>query len=388
MYDWIVVGGGLTGAMLGYELARAGFSIVLLEPQFPPENATRYSYGGIAYWSGRDDETVAGVSTRQLCREGIERYAELSQELPGDIEFRELDLLLTIAPESDPQQLANAYSQFAIPPQWLDVGQACELEPLLDPNAIAGALAVRHGHVNPEKLLLALYAGIRQLGGAVAIDRAVELQRKGDRILGVRGVDGGYSAQQTAICVGGMARSFLAEAGIEVPIYFTHAEAIETQPSPVQLRTLVMPAELRRFELEAKATRPEAEPLWQQPGNEPAPPILDAGAIQFLDGSYRLGQISRVLTDPWAKVDPVRSEAEIRAQVGRVLPPLAGLPGRWRECIVAFRGDGLPWVGRMDGIEGMVLFSGFSNPFVLVPALARRLVEEMGDRKGVFYSAL
>jgi hypothetical protein len=35
----------------------------------------------------------------------------------------------------------------------------------------------------------------------------------------------------------------------------------------------------------------------------------------------------------------------------------------------------------------MVLFSGFSNPFVLVPALARRLVEGMGgiSQGDIFY---
>ncbi len=379
-YDWLVVGGGLTGAMLGYELARAGFAIALLEQQLPPHNATRYSYGGIAFWSGTD-RTVGGVSTRQLCREGRDRYDQLCEELPGEIEFRELDLLLTIPPGSDPQQVAQSYANFAIPPQLLDVQQACELEPLLEANAIAGALTVRHGHVHPEKLLLALYAGIKQWGGEVICDRAVELQRESDRVRGVQGVENTYEAKQTAICVGGMARSFLAKAGIHVPIYFTHAEAIETPPADVNLQTFVMPAELQRIQLQANATQPQAEPLWEESGNEPVPAILDAGAVQFLDGSFRLGQISRVLTNPQAKVNLKQSEAEIRASVGKILPSLATLTGECRHCLVAFSRDGLPLVGELDGFEGISLFSGFSNPFVLVPALAQRFARHAAGER-------
>lgn len=48
-YDWIVVSGGITGAALSYELAKVGLSVLLVEQYASPQNATRYSYGGIAY---------------------------------------------------------------------------------------------------------------------------------------------------------------------------------------------------------------------------------------------------------------------------------------------------------------------------------------------------
>jgi glycine/D-amino acid oxidase-like deaminating enzyme len=63
-----------------------------------------------------------------------------------------VDLLLTIAAENDPEKVAANYANFAIPPRLLSVEEACELEPLLNQNAIAGALTVRHGHIHPEKI--------------------------------------------------------------------------------------------------------------------------------------------------------------------------------------------------------------------------------------------
>ena len=99
-YDWIVVGGGMTGAALAYELAKTGFVVLLLEQHRTPQNATCYSYGGLAYWSGTTP------LTRQLFEEAIARHRVLSQELDADTEFRELDLLLTISNVSDPQATA------------------------------------------------------------------------------------------------------------------------------------------------------------------------------------------------------------------------------------------------------------------------------------------
>jgi glycine/D-amino acid oxidase-like deaminating enzyme len=134
-YDWIVVGGGITGAALAYELVKTGFSVLLLEQHATPENATRYSYGGLAYWSG------TAPLTRQLCQEAIARYQILSQELDADIQLRELDLLLTIAADCEPEIAAAAYAHCAVPPHLLSVSEACELEPLLNRQAIAGALS-------------------------------------------------------------------------------------------------------------------------------------------------------------------------------------------------------------------------------------------------------
>jgi len=50
-YDYIIIGGGITGSALSYELANLGSRVLLLEKETHPLNATFYSYGGLAYWS-------------------------------------------------------------------------------------------------------------------------------------------------------------------------------------------------------------------------------------------------------------------------------------------------------------------------------------------------
>lgn len=363
-YDWIVVGGGITGAALAYELQKQGLDVLLLEQDPSLQGATRYSYGGLAYWAGTSD------LTQTLCQEGKKRYQILAEELDADIQFREMDLLLTISAQDDPEKVAATYANFATPPQLLSVEAAGELEPLLNQKAISGALTVRHGQIQPEITNQAYLEAFRRAGGEVQIAQVVELLRQVDTIQGVKTQKTSYHANRTVICAGGLSRAFLKAANIPARIYFTCAELIDIPPGSVQLQVPVMPAITQRFELEAKVSTAELDPLWDEPGNEPLPPILDPGAVQFLDGTIRMGQLSRVLTDPYAAIDALQSEAAIRSQVGNILPALEKLPGTWHHCRVAFNSNRLGVIGALNGVDGAYIFSGFTNPLVFVPPLA------------------
>jgi glycine/D-amino acid oxidase-like deaminating enzyme len=366
-WDWIVIGGGLAGSALSYELANVGGSVLLLEQAAAPQNGTRYSYGGIAYWSGVDE------LTRQLCQEGIALHRQLSAELEGDTQFRERQLLLTIDPDCDPEAIAAAYRHFAIPPTLLLPDAAKDVEPLLRTEAIAAALLLPHGHVSPQATVRAYQQALVRLGGSIQIDPVTELLRQGDRIVGVATPSATYKAANIVVCAGGWSRSLLKAAGLSAPVYFTQAEIIETAPAEVTLQTIVMPATLKRFPMEAAASKVDS--LWEDADREILPPVLDVGAVQFREGNLRIGQMSRTLTNPTALADAAQSETELRSAIGQILPALAALPGQWCSCIVSFSGDRLPLVGALPTVEGLHLFTGFSNPFALLPPTARRFAQ-------------
>jgi len=372
MTDWVVIGGGMTGAALAYELVSQGATVTLVERHEQLQGGTRFGYGGVAYWAGTSD------LTRQLCAAGWERLRSLADELEADIQLRELDLVLTIEAMANPAEVAQAYAHFAIPPQLVDRATACDLEPLLNQEAIAGALTVKHGHVHLGRLATAYRQAFVRRGGQVAIAavEAISVQPEPGTVAVVT-PETTYRAKQVAVCAGALSRALLRQAGVAVPLYFTHAELIETPPVDVQLRSLVMPAMTTRFDLEAEASKPENDALWDEPGHEPFPPILDAGAIQFMDGHLRIGQISRTLTDPAAPIAVEESERLLREQVGVVLPALEAVPGSWHRCLVAFSRDRLPLVGEIAALPGVHLFSGFSNPLAIVTPLAQRFAQAM-----------
>ena len=359
-YDWIVIGGGLTGSALAYELSQKQFKVLLLEKDTIADNATSNSYGGLAYWSGTD------ALSRQLCQEGINIHRNLTEELENKTEFRELDLLLTINQENNPQQVAQNYACFAIQPELLDVQQACQLEPLLNPEAIAGALKFPHGHIHPQKTNYAYQQAFLRQGGEIVFEEVTNFLSSGANIIGVQTKQNSCYAANTVVCAGGLTRSLLQNIGIAIPNYFTHAQVIKTTPVALRLQAIVMPAVQQRFTLEAEIDN------WETNLSQPTSSIIDAGAIQFLDGSLCLGQISAIMPNFQAKLSQQAGEELIRQEIAKILPDLAQIPGNCHHCLVAFNPLNIALVDRLASMDGVYVFSGFTSTLVFAPPLARR----------------
>ncbi|MEL6605417.1 MAG: FAD-binding oxidoreductase [Cyanobacteria bacterium J06614_10] len=364
-YDAIVIGNGLAGAALSYELAKAGQSVLLLDDG-NPHSGTRYSYGGIGYWAGTTD------LTETLFTAGIHRHRELPEELGADTELRELDLLLTAEKGADIDALKAGYDSFRTPPTFISAQAACDLEPQLNAEAIEGAFVVRHAHVNPMAVVDAYNQAFRRLGGHHNLTAATGLVRVGDRITGITTEAQAYPADRVIVAAGAYSLQLLQSAGVQVPLFFTHAEIVETAPLDFDVRAFVMPATNARIVVETKATDPA---VWQQPNCQVMPPVLEAGLIQFQDKTARIGQISRFHTAYTPPVEPAVSEAKMRQAIEHFIPALQQVPGTWRHCLVTFTQDGLPLIGPVPGCLGLEVFSGFTGPFALVPPVAQRYAQ-------------
>ncbi|MBL1208895.1 FAD-dependent oxidoreductase [Geminocystis sp. GBBB08] len=374
-YDVIVIGGGLTGSVLSYELAKNNFKVLLLDKDSFLNNATTYSYGGISYWCGTDK------LTNQLCEEAINIYRNLGEELSEDIEFRELDLLFTINPSQNINQLLLDYQKFYIKPQFLNIDESISLEPLFNPDVIAGCLRFPQGHVNPLKMILAYQKNFIKLGGKIKKELVISVETNNHKIKGVKTNNYTYSSEQVIICAGAFSRQLLVKLGLNLPIYFSHAQLIKTLPSKIKLRTLVMPCTSKRLDTEKKVTDKKNLSMWQNPNDELQSDVEEAGAIQFLDGSFCLGQISQIITNIDTPIDAKASERRIRKAIAKVLPSLSVLQGTWHTCQVAFS-QGMPFQGgKIKQIEGLSIFSGFTSPFVFVPPLARHFAHYLAKNQ-------
>ncbi|MEM8505821.1 MAG: FAD-binding oxidoreductase [Cyanobacteria bacterium P01_D01_bin.1] len=368
-YDTIVIGNGLAGAALSYELVKAGQSVLLID-NASPDSGTRYSYGGIGYWAGTTE------LTETLFRAGMARHRELPDELDTDTQLRELDLLLTVKQGEEIDAVKDSYSAMRTPPQFVSVETACEIEPQLNPGMIAGAFTIRHAHVDPMSLVAAYNQAFRRLGGHHNQSAATGLVRVGDRVTGITTQTQAYPAKTVIVSAGAYSLQLLRAVGVQVPLYFTHAEIVETAPLDFEVRSLVMPAANTRTEVESAVSDPSE---WQKPHHQVMPPVLEAGVIQFRDKTARIGQISRFHTAFTPPVHAQKSELMLRDAIAPLLPELKDVPGTWRHCLVTFTQDNLPLLGPVPGMDGLHLFSGFTAPFALVPPVAQRYAQHLSQ---------
>jgi glycine/D-amino acid oxidase-like deaminating enzyme len=372
-FDFIIVGAGITGSALAYELAKLKYEILLLDKDPHLANATYYSYGGLAYWSGLDR------ATQEIFQEGIEIHRHLATELGADTEFEEVNLLLTVPHDRDLKSTAKDYQKFSSQPDILTREETVKLEPLIDKEAISGALRINHARVHPHKVNLAYQNALIKLGGTIEFAEVKMLlkdSRDNRRIIGVNTNKNNYYGKKTIVCAGGLSRSLLASIDPKIPLYFTRAVAIKTIPSRLKLNSIVMPAIQQRFSLEASANNLGSQ-AWNEAKSKSIASILDAGAVQFQDGSFCLGQISELNTNPHAKIDLKTSEREIRRSIAKILPSLADLTGTCHDCLIAFAENSLPVAAKISGYEGIYSFSGFTSTMIFAPPMARRFARTL-----------
>ena len=370
-YDWIVIGGGITGSALSYELMKKGWKTLLIEKDPILKNATQYSYGGLAYWSANNP------LTRQLYQQGMALHRHLSVELDGDTEFRDIDLLLTIDKTDNPEDVINECQQFVIAPQLLAPVEAHELEPELNPDTISGAIRFPHAHINPNQTNLAYQKAFSRLGGRIVIEQFQRFHHKNQQIVAVETQKQVYGTYRVVVCAGGLSRSLLKAIGVEIPLYFTHSSVLITETTNLILRTMIMPARQKRLALEAIADTSKLKPLWDFQKEHCAGQILDPGAIQFQDKHMRIGQTSTLLTNPQSQIDIKQEENQIRQHIARLLPNFANIPGICRHCLVAFSPTSRPLVGETRLIKGLYHFSGFTSTLISAPPMARHFADSI-----------
>lgn len=381
--DVLIVGAGVVGAALAYEVARRGKRVLVVDRAAGAGlGATRWSMGGTHWLVAATDSRL-----RELCREGLERHQAMTEELGTDSGFRARPIL-TLAPDhaafAGLLPLVENGQCHGFQGRIVERDELYRLEPTLAPGSAVGGVLCTLGWVDTVQATRARLEGAAMHGATVRTGLDVTAIRVDGSTPRVETSDGPITARQVILASGAWIGRLLRNAGIALPLVHTHAEVVESEPLPPTFKHVVIavkPAEQSRGALEAAIARPERRAqLEAEDGSDLGlTPSVEIGVVQQADGRVRLGQVSRGIS---GFLDGPRpdGEAAIRAEVGRYFPELAKQPGTVHHRPVSFTADRLPLAGPVPGAPGYWLVNGLVSPLIYLPALAPRVAAALdGD---------
>src|SRR5262249_37703485 len=165
--DVIVVGAGIVGCAIAYELARRGVSVEVVDDRPIGMGATQASAGILApFVEARDGDPLLDLAVRSL-----ELYDDFITRVAADsghsISYRRtgtLDVALDESHFAGLQATADVLRRRRVPATLLDAQNARAEEPLVA-DGVAGALLIdAHGFVAASELTRALAAAARRSG--------------------------------------------------------------------------------------------------------------------------------------------------------------------------------------------------------------------------------
>ena len=235
--DVIVIGSGAVGAACARELASTGRKVLALEAGGDMGQAWRAAGGMLAPQIEADDRDPL-LELGLAARDSYRPLAEALRDTTGiDIGLWQEGIARVAGTDGEAEELKSKVAwqqQQGHLSDWLDSAEVRRRWPWL--GRTAGALwAARDGALDPERLVEALRADAQRLGAALVTDRAVRVDRDGERVTGVTGEADRYSAGDVVLAAG--AWSGLLE-GLPRPI--------PVQPVRGQMAAVPWPADIPR----------------------------------------------------------------------------------------------------------------------------------------------
>ncbi len=237
--DVVIIGAGVTGAALAYELARRGIrNVVVLERRFPCSGATGRCGGGIR-------QQFTTTHNIRLAMESVEHYGTLAEELGVDIEFIQGGYLILAETEEEREAQRKAVAlqnDLGLPSRLLTPEEAAEILPLLDITTIKSATyCPTDGHANPFRVVEGYLRRARELGVVLEkFTEVVDLEPRGERIVEVRTSRGPISPGLVVNAAGAWSGEISRMAGVELPNKPVRHEIAITEPVEFFMEVMVI----------------------------------------------------------------------------------------------------------------------------------------------------
>ena len=218
----LVVGTGIVGCGIAYELARRGAAVHIIDDRMPGMGATQASAGMLApYTEAKDRNTIfldLAVRSLELYDEFVARAARDAKTPIGYNRTGTIEIASTAGRLAELQDIASRLSKRDVALDVLDARETREQEPQLGHDVEGALLIGAHGYVNALGLAQALFAAARCLG-ATLVDggRVRRISRRGGD-LHVEAYTRTHTAHTVVVCAGSWSGQIEIEGAARLPV--------------------------------------------------------------------------------------------------------------------------------------------------------------------------
>ncbi|NPV57952.1 MAG: FAD-binding oxidoreductase, partial [Anaerolineae bacterium] len=242
-YDVIVVGAGVIGCSVAYQLAKSGLKTALLEKAQFGAGASGANFGMV---QSNDAELKYSVP---MVKASYARYDHLEEELGVSVDFRRIGSLRLLSSEAqwkESEERAQILSDAGIPYEFITPEQVKEVEPMVDIRGLYGATYSSYQAQLSPFLLMSAYLR-RAISLGLSLHNLTEVTGfdiAGGRMLGVHTNRGDFSAGTVILATAAWTRRLGHMIDQNWNIHTFRASAMVTEPvTSLNLRTIVTTAD-------------------------------------------------------------------------------------------------------------------------------------------------
>lgn len=360
--DVVIIGGGISGCSIAYNLAKKGVkNIVLLEKNYIASGATGRCGAGVRQQWGTEMNCL-------LAMESINFFKKANEELEydGDIEFKQGGYLIVSSTEKEDAQFkknVELQKSLGIPVEYLTPKEAAEIVPYLNTEIIKSAtFCQKDGHLNPFLTTDAYAKAAKRLGVNIyTFTEVIGIKAKNGKIEGVITNKGEILTNIVVNASGGYSKKIADMVNIDIPVYSERHQILVTEPVEPMQEPMVMSFSLNIY------------------------------CQQTPHGSFIMGRGDKDepkdlrITSSWQFLD------EMAKTTTKLLPPIGELRviRQWAG-LYNMTPDKHPIYGPVKNLEGFYLAIGFSGHGFMLGPMTGLLVSQqiLGEKTTIDISKL
>ena len=234
--DVVIIGGGVMGCAIAYNLAREGLKPVLIERSDIGGEASGANGGGVR-------QSARNLKEMPLAIESIQIYGQLHEELGMDLEYvREGNLRLCTSEEELDTMRKSVESQKAanLDLDMLDRKEVLKINPYIGEKVLGASFCPTDGHVNPFLVTYGFFKKAKSLGARIFPHEEVkDIRLQKSRVAAVITDKRSFETDLVVNAAGVAGRKVANMVGLDLPMKPVFSEAMISEPYPPLFKQMI-----------------------------------------------------------------------------------------------------------------------------------------------------